>query len=204
MSPPWPATRSSPPSRRFQSVSAVIGEAGALTLTVTGSLDALLQVSDGLGGVGFAVWNSLGVLAFCALLIGLTGLVSSHAAGSGLLAGIGLTTAFSGLVAFAVVRLATFADREFAQFDVIAILMTSIGMLLTGVAVLRARHWHGWHRYMPLVCGLYGGLIELPGSLLLRQDSLLQLVTTGNWLTWVVLGIVMLVTARRPGTRSIR
>jgi hypothetical protein len=30
-----------------------------------------------------------------------------------------------------------------------------VGLILAGVAVIRARQWEGWRRFTPLACGLF-------------------------------------------------
>src|SRR5690606_29940782 len=118
------------------------------------------------------------------------GLARSRAAGAGLLPGIGLTTAFLGIGAFVAVSLMTYADQQAPdRLNAVPITLTAVGMLLTGLAVVRAGHWQGWQRYMPLVCGLYAGVVELPGYLLLRDTAAFEILVVGNWLTWVALNV---------------
>lgn len=189
MSYPDPAT-SAPSRHRFEQVAAVVGESGAMVLATTSAVDAVLAVSTQLGAVGFVAWNTLEVVAFCALITGLAGLASSRAAGAGWFAGAGLVTAFLGIGAFAMVGLLTYVDRSAGErWNLVAISVTAVGMVLTGLAVLRARRWHGWHRFMPLLCGLYAAAVELPSFLFLRHTGVFEYVVVGNWLTWVALNV---------------
>lgn len=208
---PYPDPTTPAPSRhRFEQVAAVVGEAGALVLATTSAVDAVLDVSGQLDAVGFAAWNTLELLAFCALLAGLAGIASSRAAGSGLLTGAGLVTAFLGLGAFATVSTMTYVDRNAAELgNLVAISVTAVGMALTGLAVLRAGRWQGWHRYMPLLCGLYAGVVELPSFLFLRQTGVFEYVVVGNWLTWVALNVALwlatpVLSRSRPGLPARR
>jgi len=51
-----------------------------------------------------------------------------------------------------------------ASSDLLAIgaLVSAVGILLTGIAVLTAKRWHGWTRWMPLLTGLYPFLFLFP------------------------------------------
>jgi hypothetical protein len=37
----------------------------------------------------------------------------------------------------------------------VAALTSTLGFILTGIAVLRTQRWHGWGRFAPLLAGIY-------------------------------------------------
>jgi hypothetical protein len=98
------------------------------------------------------------------VLVGLTGLARSGAAGTGRAARIGITTA---LIGTAVLPIAEFASIPIAGQRAgetgamlvgglfgIGNLIAAIGLITAGVATLRARRWSGWRRFSPLATGL--------------------------------------------------
>lgn len=138
-------------------------------------------------------------------LVGVLGFWASGASGSGWLARIGLTLAtlgsFTILIAEAVLRFSF--DTGNSLFGA-AVPLTGVGFILAGIAVLRSKQWTGWHKFVPLVTGLYPFLILLPAFALSGGVNFLAI---GGWaLCRLALGITMAQTnerqvpARQSGT----
>lgn len=107
------------------------------------------------------VWASCQLLMF----LGTLGLARSGAVGNSRLGRIGLWIALIGMVAivpgvaaFAFIASQTTDSPAATALSAIVGLasnLAGLGFVLAGIAVLRARHWQGWHRFVPLLCGLY-------------------------------------------------
>lgn len=139
----------------------LIGAAGALSNVAT----AAFAAPDRLGEPGFSAWDLVSVLSFAMLLIGLLGLARSGAAGAGWLARIGLTTAFVGLGLFTVIEVMARSDPDAGEhLHPISVPLTAIGMVLTGIAVIRAGRWHGWRRVTPCCAGCSRSSSSCPHS----------------------------------------
>jgi hypothetical protein len=150
-------------------------------------------------------------------LIGIAGLMRSNAAGNSSLGKIGLSVTLLsfpllGMVAVAeglnsmnlhgVVRLMERSnDPNGTGLLLYPLLFGLTGLLLAGIAVLRARRWRGWRRYIPLLIGLYPVL-----SIMLLYPALLPSVANisysgrnelGHWLgalfflVWLALGVAL-------------
>ena len=96
-------------------------------------------------------------------LAALVALALGGAAGAGWIAKVGIGVAGLGQVLLAVAEVLSagspaLSDTLFA----IAPTLAGIGLVLTGIAVLRAGHWSGWHRAVPLVLGLYVFVVLTP------------------------------------------
>lgn len=128
------------------------------------------------------------------LLAGVIGLVRAGAARQGGLATGGLGLTILGLATMTVAEIAWLAGS--AAADVlypVATLAQLLGLVLVGVAVLRAGRWGGWHRFTPLACGLYI-LLVLPLSFAL--PGLAMHYGLGAWgICWLLLGVAQLAEA---------
>jgi hypothetical protein len=141
---------------------AVIGAAivGAAIGTATSTIyPQLADRSSGLFGPSGAILTVAHVLT----LLGVIGLVGTRAAGRGWLARIAYTVTLGGLAAQgAAEALIRFNfDLGNAIFGVASPAM-ALGFVLLGIAVLRAHSWTGWHRFTPLLCGVYVPVVLIP------------------------------------------
>jgi hypothetical protein len=124
------------------------------------------------------------------VLTGVLALAASGAAGSGWPPRIGLPLAGLGWTLTASAELTVHADFTVAKaLFGIADPLIGVGMILTGIAVLRTRRWHRWHRFAPLACGLYPFAIELPAFAAFGMPNTPAI--TGIGLVWLALGIVL-------------
>ena len=107
------------------------------------------------------LWASLHVLVF----IGVLGFARSGLAGKSRGARVGVSVALAGTALLFVGELASIAVRNQHVHDAgaevvgaifaIAIVLSAVGFLATGIATMRARLWHGWRRFAPLAVGIW-------------------------------------------------
>lgn len=159
--------------------------AGGLLQIVLGIPLASLQAKEP------ALWQiaALNALSHLLLVVGVTGLAQSGALGRGRLAVTGLGLTFLGL---AVLMLAeaiwVLADENTAGlYYGIATLTLMFGLILAGVAVLRAGRWSGWRRFTVLATGLFIPLILIPSFALPGYGPNYAI---GFWgLCWLLVGL---------------
>ena len=107
------------------------------------------------------LWASLHVLVF----FGVLGFARSGLAGESRGARFGLPLALAGTALLFVGELASIAVRDHQVDDTgaelvgaifaIAIVLSAVGFLSSGVAAIRARLWRGWRRFTPLGAGIW-------------------------------------------------
>ncbi|GLZ50324.1 hypothetical protein Acsp06_65090 [Actinomycetospora sp. NBRC 106375] len=133
----------------------------------------------------------------------------SGAAGRGWLARIGLGAAIIGQVLLVAAELIYPVSPDVGdQIFYVAPLLSAIGLILAGIAVLSARRWSGWRRFTPMLVGLWS-LVVLTPALIASGGPPAPLALwaiTGWELCWVALGAAVLteivVPARRPSTAA--
>jgi hypothetical protein len=107
------------------------------------------------------LWASLHALVF----FGVLGFARSGLAGKSRGARVGVFLALAGTALLFVGELASIAVRN-QQVDgtgaelvgaifAVAIVLSAVGFLASGVATVRARLWRGWRRYAPLGVGIW-------------------------------------------------
>lgn len=163
---------------RVAGVAAVVG--GLLMFA-----DIALGLFEGLGRGYFAIALVLTACLVVAVLgsfvpgpLGIAGTVIS-------LAGLALWVAEYG--AKLLVAGTTFGNG----FDIGGSMLLGLGMLLLGIAVLRARRAGGWQRWAPLAVAVYFFLQIVPQVTMTESGANGWLL--GLWgLTWVLLGLAQL------------
>ena len=146
----------------------------------------------------YRVWESLLILVQALLLIGVVGLAWSGATGAGRLGRVGLWLALLGRTSFLLGELRSFAQGKDDDLLVpLGALVTGLGMLLVGVAVVRAQRWVGWHRMIPLLTGLYPFVAMFPIIAITGEPSALMIALWG--LLWLPLGLALYVEAGVAG-----
>ncbi|MGH3713523.1 MAG: hypothetical protein ACRDT4_08710 [Micromonosporaceae bacterium] len=124
--------------------------------------------------MGHVVAQLIWTGCFALVLAGTLGLRASGLAGTGALARAGLSTALVGAAGVTVFNLG-FAFVAYETVDAPAVMglgigiwlssvLTGVGYLLAGIAVLRAGVWHGWQAFTPLVVGGFVFVVLLPFS----------------------------------------
>lgn len=151
----------------------VIGVASAL---VTGFIPAAVapgRYSYPYTPTGFLAAQLVFILNHLLLLVGLLGLWRSDATGSHRFGrgGLWVSLAGMGLLTLCEVAAMTMADAAYPSpptdalgtwFGMASILIGA-GLVTAGIAVVRARVWTGWRRFLPLACGVAVFAIVIPG-----------------------------------------
>lgn len=159
--------------------------AAALLQLVLGIPLASLQAKDP------PLWQiaALNALNHLLLIVGAAGLAQSGAAGRGRLAGAGLWLTLLGLAVLTLAETIWAMSGEDAAvpFYSIGTLGTMLGLILAGVAVLRAGRWGGWRRYTVLATGLFIPLVLLPAFALPGYAANYAI---GIWgICWLLIGL---------------
>lgn len=144
---------------------AAIATVGAI---ITGSIPTTVPTTSASYPFSPTVYSVTQILwATCQFLmfLGVLGLARSGAIGTSRLGTAGKWLALVGMAAM-VPFIAAFAFIATEQVDSpraaalssavgLASNVAGVGLILVGIAVLRAGRWHGWQRFTPLLCGLY-------------------------------------------------
>jgi hypothetical protein len=189
---------------------AAIGAAGGLALVfVTPAVTPdrfsypLSPGAHRLAEASFAVSHVL-------LLIGVLGLVWAGATGGTRLGRAGITTTVAGLAVLTGCEVGAYAlaesacptaatDRLEAGYGVSTILI-GVGLVLAGVAVVRAHGLAGHARYLVLICGVAVFVVVLPGVMGPMVAGRLALVA---WMVlWGVLGVALVRHDRSPALQD--
>lgn len=138
----------------------------------------------------YRIWEGLLILVQALLLFSVAGLAWSGAAGTGWLGRIGLGVALLGRTSFLLAEILSFArGKDDEIFLPLGAVLTAIGMLLFGIAVVRAHRWNGWHRFAPLLAGIYPFIFMFP---ILAATGTPPEATIALWgIPWLLLGLAM-------------
>lgn len=160
---------------------------GGVLTAVLGIPLASLQASSPIPTWILAL-NAVSHLLFLAAIVGLA---RSGAAGRSPLAPVGIGLALLGLGVMTLAEVVAMVRPTSADvFYGTATLIVTVGLVLTGVAVLRAGRWGGWRTFTPLVCGLFLPLVVVPAFTLPGYAPHHAL---GLWgACWVLLGLALL------------
>ncbi len=163
---------------------------GALILIGGGIAEAALPAVRQRDTRSFLCIETFWTISYLMLLLGVLGLVHADAAGNSRLGKIGLGVAVLGRLLFIAVEITLLTAFDHPQTLLgLAAPLTGLGMLLAGIAVLRAGRWQGWHRFTPLLCGLYTFVVLLPAFAIARGPNFLAL---GGWgVCWLLLGVAL-------------
>ncbi len=143
------------------------------------------------GTTMFVVMQVVALIANALVLVGVIGLARSGAAGEGRLAKIGLGLALFASAVFLPLELFIISNLEIGGMLLgISALLQGLGLLLAGIAVVRAGRWHGWHRWTPLICGLYTFLVLIP-ALALSPDGYNAWALVGWQIPFALLGLAL-------------
>ena len=151
---------------------------------------------------GTQVWLAVQHLG---LLAGLFALWWSGAAGSTRLGRIGHTGAVAGVVGWIITEVAAITARHDANDTTLAGLLVvsyglfslfiGVGLILEGIAVLRARVWDGWRRWLPLALGIWVFVPLMPAMGLQGESA--EAALAGWMLLFAALGWCLATLDRR-------
>jgi hypothetical protein len=147
-----------------------------------------LRATDGTGG--FYAAETAWLVVHLLILLGLVGLVRSDAVGDRAWGRTGFVVAIVGRIIFWLAELVAIVvgDGDLFLFPVAAVL-TGVGMIVGGLAVVRAGRWKGASRFAPLAMGVYPFVAMFPvlAATGERPDTLLSC-----WgLTMLAVGLAM-------------
>jgi hypothetical protein len=147
---------------------------------------------------GFVAAQILFVVNHLLLLAGVLALARARAA-QGRAWTAGITVTVVGLLAWTACELwaITLVHRLTADPPATAVItgygignaVLGIGLIITGVAVVRARRWAGWARWIPLILGIGMFVVVVPGTL---AGFLAGRIALAVWmLGWAALGVAL-------------
>lgn len=139
-------------------------------------------------------------------LAALVALWLSGAAGAGLLGRIGLGLGCLGALLLAVAEVLTAgapgtSDTLFA----IAPTLVGLGLVLAGVAVVRAGRWSGWRRYVTLVLGVYVFAVLTPMIIVTGGPPAPAAIAglLGWEILWVLVAVAVLRETAKDAPRAV-
>lgn len=149
------------------------------------------------------IFDILGVLLLLCLTGGPLGLHNLSAFGQGKmsrLGNLGVVITLLGLLVYLVGIFANRINPDLGILYALGALLSGLGMLLVGIAASAAGQLAGWHRFAPLLVGLYY-FVMLPIQIIFFISPTGEPSTTllAFWgLTWVLLGYAIWQEARQP------
>ena len=154
------------------------------------------------GSAAFYRTETAWLVVHLLILVGLVGLVRSGAAGGLAWGTRGFGVAIAGRIIFVVGELAALVvgHDDLFLFPVAAVL-TGLGMIGGGLAVVRAGRWAGPVRYAPLAMGIYPFVAMFP-VLAVTGEQPDALLSCWGFLMLAV-GLAMLRSTATGGTRSL-
>ncbi|HLY89243.1 MAG TPA: hypothetical protein VKQ27_09675 [Acetobacteraceae bacterium] len=150
----------------------------------------LLQVAG--AAIPGTTWLTAGLssLSHLLLLAGMLGLWTSGAMGRGRIARAGTWIT---VISWAILAVAEFVDVVSTDVAVPLFSAATVGLpaglILAGIATLRTRLWKGWHRFIPLIAGLFVVLVVFPSFALPGHDF--EYVIAAWGVCFVLLGAAM-------------
>ena len=137
------------------------------------------------------VMQGIVMVANALVLVGVVGLARSGATGDGWLARVGLGIALVASVLFLPFEVLVAINLELGGALLgLCALAQGLGLLLAGIAVLRAGRWGGWQRFTPLSCGLYTFLVLIP-ALALSPEGYNAWALVGWQIPFALLGVAL-------------
>ena len=168
-------------------VGGLLGVAVAVFELVT--LPAEVSVASGLRNA----------LVHLTAIVGLAGLAALGAVGSAWWGRVGIGVAVMGFVGLISAELIEpFTPATAGTIFEIAPLVVGPGMVLAGVAVLRARRWSGWRRIVPLAVGAYVFVVFLPVVISIGSDAAFWAALVGWYLALAAIGLAVVQEASAP------
>jgi len=133
---------------------------------------------------------SLSSLSHLLLLVGIIGLWTSGAMGRGRMARAGTWITVICWAILAVAELVDVVSTEVANVPFsVATLGLPAGLILAGIATLRTCLWKGWHRFTPLIAGLFVVVVVFASFALPGRDLEYAIAAWG--VCFVLLGAAM-------------
>jgi len=135
---------------------------GGLWFLLAATMTALYGIELPPGTTGFYVTEAIFVVVQALLLVGWFGLRWSGAVGQGWFGRIAFWLGALGHLIFVVAEIHSLLIGTLSMLLPLGAITSAVGMLLTGIAVLLAKAWRGWTRWVPLLAGLYPWVAMFP------------------------------------------
>ncbi len=162
---------------------------GALWVALALAMGVLYGGDPPPASAAFIPSQLLWLLLQLLLLFGFFGLFWGRAVGNRLWGKLAFGLGALGHLLFVAGEIHSLASRTISDLLAVAALVSAIGILLTGIAVLRAKQWQGGARWLPLLTGLYPFLVMFP-LIAITGDA--NIFAIGGWgLVRLVLGLAM-------------
>lgn len=141
--------------------------------------------------------SALFFIAQIGFLLLLLELWQAKVAGDGIFGKIALGIFISGLIALLIAQALNLLTNNHDQILYpIGGLLQFIGCLLTGIAVVTAKRWEGWQRFVPLIQSIYLLFAIMLPLFMANQDP--TLLTESLWqATWFLVGLALFTQAGR-------
>ncbi len=162
---------------------------GALWVALALAMGVLYGGDPPPDSAAFVPSQLLWLLLQLLLLFGFFGLFWGRAVGNRLGGKLAFGLGLLGHLLFVAGEIHSLASHTISDLLAVAALVSAIGILFTGIAVLRAKQWQGWARWLPLLTGLYPFLVMFP-LIAITGDA--NIFAIGGWgLVRLALGLAM-------------
>ncbi|MGK2965233.1 MAG: hypothetical protein ACSLFM_06465 [Tepidiformaceae bacterium] len=141
------------------------------------------------GSDAFYLSESLWLVVQLLLLAGFFGLISSNALGRTVFDRVAIGIGLLGHALFVAAEVHSLLSGEISDLLAAAALVSAVGFLLIGIAVIRGQRWRGWARFIPLLTGIYFFVGMLPFIIVAEEPNM---VAIGGWgVVRVALGLTI-------------
>jgi hypothetical protein len=174
---------------RVRLTGAAYAVGGALWVALAFTVGVLYGGDPPPDSAAFIPSQLLWLLLQLLLLFGFFGLFWGRAVSDSLFGKLAFGLGVLGHLLFVVGEIHSLASRTISDLLAVAALVSAIGILLTGIAVLRAKQWQGWARWLPLLTGLYPFFVMFP-LIAITGDA--NIFAIGGWgVVRLALGLAM-------------
>lgn len=176
-------------SQRARMAGTIYALGGALWFVVATWVAARFGGDPPPGSGAFYLSEAVWLVVQLLLLVGFFGLLWSDALGRSVFGWLAFGVGVLGHVLFVAAELHGLLSGATSDLLAVAALVSALGLLLVGIAVIMARRWEGWARFVPLLAGLYFFVGMLPFIIVADAPNLFAV---GGWgLLRLVLGLAM-------------
>lgn len=181
-------------------IAGLLGAASGVYLAVAPAQVDAQMFSYPLAPAGFALIQVWFFVQHLGLILGLLGIGRAGALGTSRTGRISLRAAVAGMALLALTELAAIAgwgmaltDGYIAVLNVaygVSTLLIGIGLVVAGIAVIRAHRWMGAKRYVPLLLGVWVFVPMTPalaGPFVAARLAITSWMLLFAWLGWVLI-----------------
>src|SRR5215213_6988396 len=114
------------------------------------------------GSAAFLASETIYSIVQALLLFGFFGIYWGGGVGQGVFGKIAFGLGALGHLVFLAGEIHSLVAGTLSDLVPLGALVSAIGILVTGIAVVAAKQWRGWARWIPLLTGLYPWLVMFP------------------------------------------